>query len=102
MYRSINEITNEHLTLKKWLTAILKSAMLHYSYALALVRSQQKELAVVSFEKAKKFGPNNARFTYAYWLSLDEQIIELGLYFAKKSNDKKSYLLLLNLPRTKI
>nr|PMI00079.1 hypothetical protein BCU55_12355 [Shewanella sp. 10N.286.48.A6] len=119
IYRSNNDIDSEHSIFMQGIKANPNSAILNYSFALALVRNAQKPLALSYFSKAKTLAPDNIQFAYAFWLALDEQgktaqaltelkseiqhyrnnpqLIELGMYFAQKVQDANSFRYLRNL-----
>ncbi|MDO6426104.1 ammonia-forming cytochrome c nitrite reductase subunit c552 [Thalassotalea sp. 1_MG-2023] len=119
IYRTLNEMDKEHSVLQKGIKANPKSGQLQYSYALSLIRALKHSKAIEFLEKAKNSSPNTMLFAYTYWLALDNlnntqtaldllmqelpnygndpQLIELGLFLAKKLNDDKSYQYLENL-----
>ncbi|MDG2392877.1 MAG: multiheme c-type cytochrome [Thalassotalea sp.] len=89
------------------------SALLHYGYGLHLIRNQQLGKAIPLFKKSMLLDPSNAQYAYVYALSIDgtgdtkqaievlksiignysqnQQLVELGLSFAQKLQDKASF-----------
>lgn len=98
---------------EKALKNLPKSAELHYSKALYLVRKQQYVPALSAFKSAYRLMPKNSQYLYAYLVSMDgmgqskqalnalkmlfgrfkgdPQLLELGLYLAQKNQDRPSY-----------
>jgi tetratricopeptide (TPR) repeat protein len=90
-----------------------KSAALHYSYGLHLVRQKKMQKALLMFEKSMNLAHANPQYAYTFVLALDgmaesqqaltklrelivhyadkSQLKELGLYLSQKLNNKKAY-----------
>ena len=112
-YRSLGQTAKVEQTLQQGLQANPKSAFLHYSQGMHLIRQQQKEQSITSFKQAIKWEPNNIQFAYVYFIALDSigqtkravselkmvikqynnapQLLELGLSFSQKTADQKSF-----------
>jgi predicted CXXCH cytochrome family protein len=95
------------------LQAVPDSALFHYNYGMWFIRQQQKGNAVIEFRQATTLAPNNEQFAYMYFLGLDAngdtlqalrelksalkhynnnaQLIQLGLSFAQKLNDRVAF-----------
>lgn len=112
-YRNINDTKNEQLTLSLGIKQNPKSAILHYSYGMYLIRSGDKPSSIAAFANAIKFDQTNPQYVCLYLLALDSvgntskairelktvikryrynsQLVELGLSFSQKLQDRKSY-----------
>jgi len=119
IYRAEQNNEKERETLVKGLNSNPKSALLHYSHGMYLIRQQEKTQAVSAFKQAIKYEPNNLQYAYVYLLALDNsgqtkraindlklvikqfsyppQLLDLGLSFSQKIGDNESYHYFLNL-----
>jgi len=113
LYRTQQRNAEVASILEKGMKNLPKSGALKYAYGLHLVRSQQHSNALGFFEQATLLEPNSSQYLYAYILSLDgqgetvkaanklqkkignysdkQQLKELGLYLAQKSQNRKMY-----------
>ena len=113
VYKNMGDTKNETKILLQALKAVPLDAMVHYSYGLHLIRSNNKANAVKAFSKAIKLEPSNPQYVYLYVLAKDslgqtkqalmqlrllitkvnnpEQLAQLGLSFSQKMGDQKSY-----------
>ncbi|MBU2918816.1 hypothetical protein KO505_12745 [Psychrosphaera sp. F3M07] len=113
VYKNLNDNKNEKSTLDKGLTFNPKSANLHYSYGMYLIRLGDKKSSINSFASAIRYDNTNPQFAYLYILALDSvgntqkairelkliikrynynrQLLQLGLGFAQKQQDRSSY-----------
>jgi predicted CXXCH cytochrome family protein len=119
LYRVLQEPEKEQEVLSAGLRNNPKSGMLYFSHAMHQIRQQDKNSAIKSLEKAIKLSPDNAHYAYVYFIALDSvgktqqalarlkmvikkyaynpQLIELGLSFSQKSNDRNAYQHFMNL-----
>lgn len=112
LYRSLKRTSSEKETYQKGLAAIPRSGLLHYNHALFLIRQKDINNAIESLTNAVALSPDNPQFAYAYFIALDNtgnthlalnkikesisryqsnQLIELGMLYARKLNDKESF-----------
>lgn len=113
IYRSLGDVKNEKLIYERGLKANPKSGTLYYSYGMFQIRNGDKQSSVDSFKNAVKQEPDNGQFAYLYFLALDNigktkqavselkrvikryryqrQLVELGLSFSQKLQDRDSY-----------
>ncbi len=120
IYYRLGQTEKMQSVLNNGLTAVPSSAPLHYANGMALIRSGNKPAAVDSFKHAMTLESNNVQYAYLYFLALDsigqtkmaldklksdifryqnnQQLKELGINFAKKSQDKNAFHFFVNLP----
>lgn len=113
IYRSVGDTNKEKIIYQAGLNATPKSAMLQYSYGLHLIRTKQTSEALEAFNNAVKLSPDNSQFAYVYLIAMDAngqtkralsilksiirrfngdpQLAQLGMSFAQKLNDERSY-----------
>jgi len=113
VYRAQQETRMVATTLLEGIEKNPKSAALHYSYGLHLVRMKKIQKALPMFKESMKLMPQNSQYAYTYILGLDgvgqsgEAIIKLkalitnyqdktqlkalGLYLSQKLNLKADY-----------
>lgn len=113
VYRNNNQVKQEGETYNKGLQANPKSGQLHYGYGMYQIRNGAKAASVDSFKTAVKYDPSNIQYAYLYFLAMDNvgntktalaelkrvikqygynrQMVELGLSFSQKLNDRASY-----------
>jgi predicted CXXCH cytochrome family protein len=113
IYRSQQRPFQVASVLSKGIKNNPKSAALHYSYGLHLVRQKKMQKALPMFEKSMNLAPGNPQYAYTFVLALDgmaesqqaltklrelivhyadkSQLKELGLYLSQKLNNKKAY-----------
>lgn len=113
LYRTQQRPSQVASVLLKGMKNLPNAAGLKYAYALHLVRTQQHSKALGFFEKAMMLEPSSSQYLYAYILSLDgqgetvnalnklqklivnytnnQQLKELGLYLAQKSQNREVY-----------
>lgn len=119
IYRVTNEPEKEQRVLSEGLKNNPKSGMLYFSYAMYQIRQQDKTSAIKSLEMAIKLAPENAQYVYVYLIALDSvgktkqavaqlkmvikkyaynsQLIELGLSYSQKLQDRNAYQHFMNL-----
>lgn len=113
IYRQQGKLVEEKATYKAGIKAVPKDDLLQYSYGMHHIRNKDIKTAISSFTKALKVQPNNSQYAYIYLLALDNnnqtklalaklkimtakfkhnsQMMQLGLNFAQKLQDRKSY-----------
>ena len=113
LYRTQQRSAQVAAVLSKGMKKLPNAAGLKYAYALHLVRTQQHSKALGFFEKAMLLEPSSEQYLYAYILSLDgqgetvaalnklsklitnyanyQQLKELGVYLAQKSQNRQMY-----------
>ncbi len=113
LYRTQQRPAQVASVLSKGMRNLPRAGGLKYAYALHLVRTQQHDKALGFFEKATLLEPTSEQYLYAYILSLDgqgetvnalnklaklitnysnnQQLKELGLYLAQKSQNRAMY-----------
>ena len=113
LYRTQQRSTEVASVLAKGMKNLPNSGALKYAYGLHLVRVQQHSKALEFFERATLVEPQSPQYLYAFILSLDgqgetvkavnklqkrigsysdnQQLKELGLYLAQKSQNRKMY-----------
>lgn len=113
IYRQQGNLKEETATFKAAMKAIPEDDLLLYSYGMHNIRIKKLNTAINSFAKALKIQPNNSQYAYIYLLALDSnkqtklalaklkimatkfkdnaQMMQLGLSFAQKLQDRKSY-----------
>ncbi len=113
LYRTQQRPAQVASVLAKGMKNLPKTGGLKYAYALHLVRTQQHDKALGFFEKATLLEPSSEQYLYAYILSLDgqgetvnalnklqqlitnysnnQQLKELGLYLAQKTQNRQMY-----------
>ena len=113
LYRTQQRSAEVASVLAKGMKNLPNSGALQYAYGLHLVRVQQHSKALGFFEQATIVEPQSPQYLYAYILSLDgqgetvkavnklqkrigkysdnQQLKELGLYLAQKSQNRKMY-----------
>ncbi|NQZ27918.1 MAG: hypothetical protein HRT55_16555 [Colwellia sp.] len=113
LYRTQQRSAEVASVLAKGMKNLPNSGALKYAYGLHLVRVQQHSKALGFFEQATIVEPQSPQYLYAYILSLDgqgetvkavnklqkrigkysdnQQLKELGLYLAQKSQNRKMY-----------
>lgn len=113
LYRNNNQVKREGEIYQKGIKANPKSATLYYGYGMYQIRNGAKADSVASFKTAVQYDNTNAQYVYLYFLALDNvgktkvalhdlkrvlkqyqyqrQLVELGLSFSQKLNDRDSY-----------
>lgn len=112
LYRSSEESLKEKQLYKLALSNMPNDASIRYAYGLFLIRIGDKLASVHAFKKALTLQPENPQYAYLYLLALDatgktkqaltelkrkikhdqsKELIQLGMNFSRKINDKKSY-----------
>lgn len=113
LYRTLQNNNAAEAVHIEGLNTIPKSAVLHYSYGLYLVRAKQLDNAVKEFSLAMKYAPEVTQYAYTYILALDgqgntrlavqklqdlmtnyqdfNQLVELGLSLSQKIQDREFY-----------
>ena len=70
-YRQTNHEAEGERILREGLARQPKSAALHHSLGLSLIRQKNLPAALTSLKQAAELAPDNARFTYVYAVALD-------------------------------
>jgi tetratricopeptide (TPR) repeat protein len=111
IYRSLADTQKAARVYVLGLKSTPTSAMLHYSYAMHLVRNKNYKGAISSLETALNLTPSNSQIAYVYIVALDstgqlalarlksmtnrfradQQMIQLGLSLAQKLQDQPSF-----------
>lgn len=113
IYRVLQEPIKEQAVISAGLKNNPNSGMLYFSSAMHQIRQQDKTSAIKSLENAIKLSPDNAHYAYVYLIALDSvgktkqalarlkmiikkyaynsQLLELGLSFSQKLNDRNAY-----------
>jgi predicted CXXCH cytochrome family protein len=105
LYRLQNRDQEGEATLRKALALAPKDANVHHSLGLLLVRVGKKDEALVMFEQAEKFGPDNPRHGYVYAVALSsagkntQALKVLGKTHQRHPNDPQLVLMLATLHR---
>jgi predicted CXXCH cytochrome family protein len=118
-YRQTQRVDSSEKILKQGLAKLPKSSAILYAYGLHLVRQQKHQQAVLQFKRAHQAAPNVEQYLYTFVLSLDsvgkteqglksllkvhssfrgsQMIKEMGMYLAKKQQNKSAYDLFIKL-----
>ncbi len=113
LYRTQGKVVQLVAVYNAGISKLPKSAILHYGFALHLVRQQQLAKALPLFKKAMLFDPTSSQYAYVYALATDssgdtkraisllktmvddysqnQQLVQLGLSLAQKAEDRVSF-----------
>ncbi|TBR37514.1 hypothetical protein CBF23_014485 [Marinomonas agarivorans] len=113
IYHQQGKQQQEKDALNQGLLAVPNSASLHYAKGLFFIRAGDKKASVAEFKTAMTLMPSNSQFAYLYFLALDSvgltrqaltelrtvvkrypndgRMINLGLGFAQKLNDRQTF-----------
>ncbi len=113
LYRNQGKINEEKRVLLQGLKSLPNDPLLHYSHGLHMIRGKDYKSAISALRQAVKYDRYNVQYAYIFWLAMDSvgqtqqslqqlkqqlddynydrQLVELGLHFAQKLQDRQSY-----------
>jgi tetratricopeptide (TPR) repeat protein len=112
LYRQTGEHNQAQQVLLSGLKQVPKSAILHYSRAMQLIRKKQYAEAISALEDSVRFDADNPQYAFALYIALDNtgntqqalarlltdlaqyrfnpQLVQLGIQYARKTGNKQA------------